>query len=215
LRRSPRFAPVSDTPLLAWVLAESAFRSANSAEPELWMDSAERRGPPVQLSFLCPCGKRIALKALGCCRSCYDRRHHSLRFFGGLREQVLERDRFCCRGCGKRSALVVHHRDRHNRANSLVTLCIRCHIRIHHSSGWRYWFSKMLVRLWRELHPNEPVQLQLSFRKAAKKEDSKGCLEKASLTMLPLLVLPDAHTPELIGALADPRKSRTSPDTTR
>ena len=93
-------------------MAESAFLPAHSAEFELWMDSPERRGPPVQLSFLCPCGKRIALKALGCCRSCYDRRHHSLRFFGGLRERVLERDRFRCRGCGKRSALVVHHRDR-------------------------------------------------------------------------------------------------------
>jgi hypothetical protein len=93
-------------------MAESAFLPAHSAESELWMDSPERRGPPVQLSFLCPCGKRIALKALGCCRSCYDRRHHSLRFFGGLRERVMERDRFRCHGCGQRSALVVHHRDR-------------------------------------------------------------------------------------------------------
>jgi hypothetical protein len=59
---------------------------------------------------------------------------------------------------------------RHNRANLLVTLCVRCHIRIHRSSGWRYWFSEMLVRLWRELHPNAPMQLQLSFRSAAKTE---------------------------------------------
>jgi hypothetical protein len=137
-----------------------------------------RRAQGVQLSLLCPCGKRIALKALGCCRSCYDRRHHSLRFFGGLRERVLERDRFRCRGCGKRSALVVHHRERRNRANLLVTLCIRCHIRIHRSSGLRYWFSEMLVRLWRELHPNDPVQL--TFRNERKKENSKGCLEAAS-----------------------------------
>jgi hypothetical protein len=35
---------------------------------------------------------------------------------------------------------------------------------------WRYWFSEMLVRLWRELHPNAPMQLQLSFRKADKTE---------------------------------------------
>jgi hypothetical protein len=195
-------------------MAESAFLPAHSAESELWMDSPERCGPPVQLSFLCPCGKRIALKALGCCRSCYDRRHHSLRFFGGLRERVIERDRFRCRGCGKRSALVVHHRGRHNRANLLVTLCIRCHIRIHHSSGLRYWFSEMLVRLWRELHPNDPVQLQLTFRKAEKRENSKGVLEEVSVKVLPLLAIPDAHTPELIGALADPEKSRKSPDIT-
>src|SRR5215831_16633997 len=159
-------------------MAEFAFPPARCAETEVRMDAPESRAPPVQLSFLCPCGKRIALKALGCCRSCYDRRHHSLRFFGGLRERVLERDRFRCRGCGKRSALVVHHRSRHNRANLLVTLCVRCHIRIHRSSGWRYWFSEMLVRLWRELHPNAPMQLQLSFRKADKTESSRALLKE-------------------------------------
>jgi hypothetical protein len=177
------------------------------------MESIERRGQPVQLSFLCPCGKRIALKALGCCRSCYDRRHHSLRFFGGLRERVLERDRFRCRGCGKRSALVVHHRDRHNRANLLVTLCSRCHIRIHRSSRLRYWFSEMLVRLWRELHPNAPMQLQLTFRNAEKKDASRGFVEEVSGKVLPLLALPNAHAPELVRSLADPEESSTTRET--
>ncbi len=177
------------------------------------MDSIQQRGQPVQLSFLCLCGKRIALKALGCCRSCYDRRHHSLRFFGGLRERVLERDRFCCRGCGKRSPLVVHHRDRRNRADLLVTLCIRCHIRIHRSSGLRYWFSEMLVRLWRELHPNDPVQLQLTFRDAEKKQKSKGVLEEVSGKVLPLFALPNVQAPELIVALADSEESSTTRET--
>jgi hypothetical protein len=137
------------------------------------MGPIEGRGQAVQLSFLCPCGSRIALKTLGCCRSCYDRRYHSLRFFGGLRERVLARDRFRCRACGKRSALVVHHRDRRNRTNLLVTLCIRCHVRIHRSPGLKYWLSEILVRLWRELHPNAPVQLQLSFQNL-EKENHKG-----------------------------------------
>jgi hypothetical protein len=172
------------------------------------MHSTERQGQGVRLSFLCACGKRIALKALGCCRSCYERRHHSLRFFGGLRERVLERDRFRCRGCGKRSALVVHHRDRCNRANLLVTLCIRCHVRIYRSSALRYWLSERLVRLWRELHPNDLVQLQLTFRKAVTSKNSKGFVEEADLTVLRLLALPVARTPELIGALADPEESR-------
>jgi hypothetical protein len=92
-----------------------------------------------------------------------------LRFFGGLRERVLLRDRFRCRGCGKRSALVVHHRDRRNRTNMLVTLCIRCHVRIHRSAGLKYSFSEMLLKLWRELHPNAPIQLQLAFQKLEKK----------------------------------------------
>jgi len=73
----------------------------------------------------------------------------------------------------------------------------------------------MLVRLWRELHPNDPVQLQLTFRKAAKRKNSKGVLEEVSLTVLPLLALPDAHTPELIGAWADRETSGTRSDTTR
>lgn len=136
------------------------------------MGPIEGRGQALQLSFLCPCGSRIALKNLGCCRSCYDRRHHSLRFFGGLRERVLERDRFRCRGCGKRSALVVHHRDRRNRTNLLVTLCIRCHVRIHRSSRLKSWVSEILARLWRELHPNAPMQLQLSFQDVEKKKHS-------------------------------------------
>ena len=103
-----------------------------------------------------------------------------------------------------------------NRADLLVTLCIRCHMRIHHSSGWRYWLSEMLVRLWRELHPNDPVQLQLTFRKAAKRKNSKAFLEEVSgkVLVLPLLALPDAQTPEF-GALADPEESRTSLDATR
>jgi hypothetical protein len=184
-------------------MAEFAFPPARCPETELRMDAPESRAPPVQLSLLCRCGKRIALKALGCCRSCYDRRHHSLRFFGGLRERVLERDRFRCRGCGKRSALVVHHRDRHNRENLLVTLCIRCHLRIHHSSGLRYWFSEMLARLWRELHPNAPMQFQLGFRNVTKKEGLKGSLEDVSLKGLSLLASPNARVPKLIGASHD------------
>ena len=152
-----------------------------------------------------------ALKSLGCCRSCYDRRYHSLRFFGGLRERVLERDRFRCRGCGRRSALVVHHRERRSRADLLVTLCIRCHIRIHRSSGLRFWFSAMLTKLWCELHPNDPVQLRLAFRQAEKKENSKGVLEEMSVKVLPLWV---CQMPESIGALG-PSESKARPDITR
>jgi hypothetical protein len=115
---------VPDAALLALGYAGIRYSPAPSTESELRMDSPERHGPRVQLSFLCPCGQRIALKALGCYRSCYDRRRHSLRLFGGLRERVLERDRFRCRGCGIRWPLVVHHRDRRNWADLLVTLCI-------------------------------------------------------------------------------------------
>ena len=114
------------------------------------------------------------------------RRHHFPRFFGGLRECVLERDRFRCRACGARSPLVVHHRDRRKQAESLVTLCIRCHVRIHRSSGFRYWFSAILMRLWRDLHPRDPVQLQLALKNAAKKHTSGNSREKTSVVTMPL-----------------------------
>ena len=117
-----------------------------------------------QLSFLCACGEGpIEMKTLGCCRRCYDRRRHSLRFFGGIREQVVERDRFRCRACGTRRRLLVHHRDRSNEPDLLVTLCIRCHVRIHRSLGVRYWLSGLVLKLWRELHRHEPMQLQLAL----------------------------------------------------
>jgi class 3 adenylate cyclase len=134
-------------------------------------------------------------------------RHHSLRFFGGLRERVLVRDRFRCRGCGKRAALVVHHRDRRNRTNFLVTLCVRCHVRIHRSSGLKYWFSEILVRLWHELHPNAPMQLQLSFQNVDKENNWRRLFKQTTGEILPFSSLPDARALELSGIL-DPRPNR-------
>lgn len=130
-----------------------------------------------QLSFFCACSKApIEMKTLACCRRCYDRRHHSLRFFGGMRERVLERDRLRCRACGGRRRLLVHHRDQSNEPDLLVTLCIRCHVRVHRSLGVRYWLSDLLLKLWRELHQHEPMQLQLALRFVAKGERSEHAL---------------------------------------
>jgi hypothetical protein len=132
-----------------------------------------------QLSLLCACGKRgIELKSPGCCRRCYDRRYHSLRLFGGMRERVLERDRFPCRACGARQRLLVHHRDRHNEPKVLVTLCSRCHVRIHHSLGVRHWLSGLLLKLWRELHRHEPMQLRLALGPVAGAERTENTFDQ-------------------------------------
>ena len=118
----------------------------------------------AQLGLLCACGRRpIELKGPGCCRLCYYRRYRSWRWFGGLRERVLKRDRFSCRACGAARRLVVHHRDGHNAEPLLVTLCNRCHVRLHHSLQLRRWVPETLLGLWRELHPGVPLQLQLPF----------------------------------------------------
>jgi hypothetical protein len=131
-------------------------------------DPVERVEESGQLSFLCSCGaKTVELKPLGCCRSCYDREYRSRRLFGGLRDRVLQRDGFRCHGCGARSRLLVHHRDQRNEEELLLALCIGCHIRVHHSYGFRRWLPEMLLRLWREWHEGEPVQLQLSLESVA------------------------------------------------
>jgi hypothetical protein len=116
-----------------------------------------------QLALLCPCGKHVQLKRLGCCRACYDRRQHSLRFFGGRRERVVRRDRFCCQGCGVRSRLVVHHRSKDNEDDALITLCIRCHVRV---DRWRclyHWMPGALMKPWSELHADASIQLQFQL----------------------------------------------------
>ena len=123
----------------------------------------EERG--AQLEFLCACGRRpIELKGLRCCRLCCYRKYDSLRWFGGLRELILKRDRFRCRACGSARRLVVHHRYERNASSLLITLCIRCHVRLHHSRRFRSWVPEALLGLWNELHPSAPLQLQLALK---------------------------------------------------
>ena len=86
-----------------------------------------------------------------------------MRWFAGLRELILKRDRFKCRVCGVGRRLVVHHRDERNAKSWLITLCIRCHVRLHRSRRLRYWVPEALLGLWREQHPAVPLQLQLPF----------------------------------------------------
>jgi len=124
----------------------------------------ENRAEPAQLALFCGCGRRpVELRERGCCRLCYCRRYRSLRFFGGLREVVLKRDRFRCRACGASARLVVHHRSDDNQKSRLITLCIGCHTRVHRYRVLRSWVPEVLLKLWRERHPREPVQLQLPF----------------------------------------------------
>lgn len=62
------------------------------------------------------------------------------RNYGGLRQQVLERDGLRCTLCGSSAQLLVHHRDGNGRGaaqpnntlDNLVTLCRGCHARLHY-----------------------------------------------------------------------------------
>ena len=119
---------------------------------------------PAQLALFCGCGQRsVELRRRGCCRVCYGRHYRSLRFFGGLRDVILKRDRFRCRACSASARLVVHHRSGVNRRRLLITLCIGCHTRVHCFRALRSWVPEVLLKLWRERHPREPIQLQLPF----------------------------------------------------
>jgi hypothetical protein len=130
-------------------------------------------------------GKAVELKALDCCRSCYDRQYRSRRLFGGLRDRALKRDGYRCRGCGSRFRLLVHHRDKRNEEELLLTLCIGCYMRVHHSYGFRHWLPAMLLRLWREWHEGEPVQLQLPLEWTAEEIEASSA-KRVKRTQVPI-----------------------------
>jgi hypothetical protein len=67
----------------------------------------------AQRALCCPCG-RLGIIAHGLCPTCYSLKRQDQEYFGGLREQVLERDEYRCRVCeapGRDTrSIVVHHR---------------------------------------------------------------------------------------------------------
>lgn len=118
-----------------------------------------------QQVLFCPCGS-LRLFCSGLCHPCYRQVSHSRRRFGGQREAVLARDGRCCVVCGNRPIRPhVHHRrpGRHH-PRWLLTLCPRCHARIHKLVALdRCWVTPRLMELWAEQHPGAPLQLQLEL----------------------------------------------------
>jgi 5-methylcytosine-specific restriction endonuclease McrA len=92
-------------------------------------------------------------------------RRHSLVYFGGNRESVLERDEFQCRSCrAGNEHLHVHHRHPGiSDPELLITVCSACHARLHRLASIHYWIPELLATLWAEQHPATPVQLQFAF----------------------------------------------------
>jgi hypothetical protein len=86
---------------------------------------------------------------------------------------VLRRDRFRCRVCGSGAPLLVHHRGGHNERRLLITLCISCHVRLHRYRGLSRWIPKVLLELWSEIHPGQPLQLQLPLAVTKRAADAK------------------------------------------
>jgi hypothetical protein len=131
------------------------------------VDNSEGRVEPAQLDLFCRCGRRsVELGRQGCCRLCYGRRYRSSRFFGGLREMILKRDRFRCRACSASTGLVVHHHNGVNQMCRLITLCIGCHTRVHRFRTLQSWVPVILLKLWSERHPRE--RFSFNFRLESK-----------------------------------------------
>ena len=117
-------------------------------------------------------GKLIA----GLCSRCYTRRHWDKHYFAGLRAQVLERDGHACQLCtrpakGKRSIIVHHRRPGVSKIAFLIALCPACHARLHRTRVLKHSLIRtplqamvpFEVLLWREIHPDAPEQLALTF----------------------------------------------------
>src|SRR4051794_7023199 len=89
----------------------SSFSTLNYATGTKFTDVLLQRGSyiselpmrskrkPVQVAMHCRCGNPKIL-ARGLCSTCYTLKRQDAEYFGGLREQVLQRDGYRCRGCG-------------------------------------------------------------------------------------------------------------------
>jgi len=109
------------------------------------------------------CGALPPLTA-GLCHSCYWKWRHSLRFFSGFREEVLDRDGWRCRVCGADHWVGVHHRQPgRNTLSLLISLCAACHAQVHRLLSICKWIPATLLELWVEQHPDVPLQLQMEL----------------------------------------------------
>lgn len=69
-----------------------------------------------------------------CSKVCADKYTVSIRRYGGLHFNVLERDNHTCQKCRSVDDLVVHHVDHdvdHNEMSNLITWCRPCHTSYH------------------------------------------------------------------------------------
>jgi hypothetical protein len=123
------------------------------------MACASLPGFVLQQTLWCPCGAAEP-HAKGRCRRCYDSHRRSLSRFGGRREQALARDGWRCVSCAG-DPPIVHHRRPGRTLSILITLCSKCHGRVHHAPRLVFGMSEILERLWREQHPRQAEQLLL------------------------------------------------------
>jgi 5-methylcytosine-specific restriction endonuclease McrA len=121
----------------------------------------------VQRPLCCPCG-RAEILALGLCPTCYTLKRQDEEYFGGLREQVLKRDEYRCRVCGasgrdKRSIIVHHRVPGVSKLELMISLCPGCHAKVHRTIAVLSAMPSLLLKLWREQHPDGHEQVMFDF----------------------------------------------------
>jgi hypothetical protein len=121
----------------------------------------------VQSALHCRCGRERIL-ALGLCSTCYTLKRQDEEYFGGLREQVLERDGYCCRVCGasgrRKRSIVVHHRvPGVSLLHLMISLCPKCHAKVGRTRVVLSEMPPLLLVLWREQHPDGHEQVMIDF----------------------------------------------------
>ncbi|WP_064742768.1 HNH endonuclease, partial [Edaphobacter aggregans] len=116
----------------------------------------------VQTALCCPCGNEKIL-ALGLCATCYTLKRQDAEYFGGLRELVLERDRYACRVCGDPDPGVHHREPGKSVMHLMIALCAGCHAKVHRTKVVLTEFPPLLLVLWREQHPEGHEQTYLDF----------------------------------------------------
>jgi hypothetical protein len=89
-------------------------------------------------------------------------------YFGGLREAVLERDGYRCRGCGapghEKPSIIVHHRvPGVSKLELMISLCPGCHAKVERTKMVLAEMTPLLLVLWREQHPEGQEQIMLGF----------------------------------------------------
>jgi hypothetical protein len=112
------------------------------------------------------CGETFGnekILALGLCATCYTLKRQDAEYFGGLREQVLERDGYACRVCGDPDPGVHHREPGKSRLHLMIALCGGCHSKVHRTKVVLTEFPPLLLVLWREQHPEGHEQAYVDF----------------------------------------------------
>ncbi len=70
------------------------------------------------------------------CATCYTLKRQDAEYFGGLREQVLERDGYACRVCGDPDPGVHHREPGKSVLHLMIALCAGCHAKVHRTNHY-------------------------------------------------------------------------------